>query len=122
MVNVTWIIVAALATIAGVLYGLDKSFKPFTYFQLLLPIFAAAVVGGLGNPIGAIAGGFVIAFSEVFVTYAWKKVVTYLVPESMAPDNLIQLLSTDYKIAVSFIILIIVLLFMPTGLFKGKSG
>ena len=113
---------AALATIAGVLYGLDKSFKPFTYFQLLLPIFAAAVVGGLGNPIGAIAGGFVIAFSEVFVTYAWKKVVTYLVPESMAPDNLIQLLSTDYKIAVSFIILIIVLLFMPTGLFKGKSG
>jgi branched-chain amino acid transport system permease protein len=122
VVNVTWIIVAALATIAGVLYGLDKSFKPFTYFQLLLPIFAAAVVGGLGNPIGAIAGGFVIAFSEVFVTYAWKKVVTYLVPESMAPDNLIQLLSTDYKIAVSFIILIIVLLFMPTGLFKGKSG
>ena len=37
VVAVTWIIVAALATIAGVLYGLDKSFKPFTYFQLLLP-------------------------------------------------------------------------------------
>ncbi|MGB3278817.1 MAG: branched-chain amino acid ABC transporter permease [Pseudorhodobacter sp.] len=122
VVNVTWIIVAALATIAGVLYGLDKSFKPFTYFQLLLPIFAAAVVGGLGNPLGAIAGGFVVAFSEVFVTYAWKKVVGYLVPEAWAPDNLIQLLSTDYKLAVSFIILIIVLLFMPTGLFKGKSG
>lgn len=122
VVNVTWIIVAALATIAGVLYGLDKSFKPFTYFQLLLPIFAAAVVGGLGNPIGAIAGGFVVAFSEVFITYAWKKVVGYLVPEAWAPDSLIQLLSTDYKLAVSFIILIIVLLFMPTGLFKGKSG
>jgi branched-chain amino acid transport system permease protein len=41
-----------------VLYGLDKSFRPFTYFQLLLPIFAAAIVGGLGNPLGAIAGGF----------------------------------------------------------------
>jgi branched-chain amino acid transport system permease protein len=122
VVNVTWIIVAALATIAGVLYGLDKSFKPFTYFQLLLPIFAAAVVGGLGNPLGAIAGGFVVAYSEVFVTYAWKKVIGYLVPEAWAPDNLIQLLSTDYKLAVSFIILIIVLLFMPTGLFKGKSG
>ena len=122
VVNVTWIIVAALATIAGVLYGLDKSFKPFTYFQLLLPIFAAAVVGGLGNPLGAIAGGFVVAYSEVIVTYAWKKVVGYLVPADMAPDSLVQLLSTDYKLAVSFIILIIVLLFMPTGLFKGKSG
>lgn len=121
VVQVTWIIAAALATIAGVLYGLDKSFKPFVYFQLLLPIFAAAIVGGLGSPIGAIAGGFVIAFSEVMVTYAWKKVVTYLVPESMAPDGLVQLLTTDYKFAVSFAILIIVLIFMPTGLFKGKS-
>ena len=121
VVAVTWIIAAALATIAGVLYGLDKSFKPFTYFQLLLPIFASAIVGGLGNPLGAIAGGFVIAFSEVIVTNAWKKIVTYLVPESMAPDSLLQLLSTDYKFAVSFAILIIVLLFMPTGLFKGKS-
>jgi len=116
VVQVTWIIAAALATIAGVLYGLDKSFKPFVYFQLLLPIFAAAIVGGLGSPIGAIAGGFVIAFSEVMVTYAWKKVVTYLVPESMAPDGLVQLLTTDYKFAVSFAILIIVLIFMPTGL------
>jgi branched-chain amino acid transport system permease protein len=118
---ITWIIAATLATIAGVLYGLDKSFKPFTYFQLLLPIFAAAIVGGLGSPIGAIVGGFLVAFSEVLVTYAWKKVVTYLVPDTMAPDALLQLLSTDYKLAVSFTILIIVLLFMPTGIFKGKS-
>ena len=121
VVAVTWIIAAALATIAGTLYGLDKSFKPFTYFQLLLPIFAAAIVGGLGSPLGAIAGGFVIAFSEVVVTYAWKKVATYVLPDSLAPDGLVQLLTTDYKFAVSFVILIIVLLVMPTGLFKGKS-
>ncbi|MEM9308875.1 MAG: branched-chain amino acid ABC transporter permease [Pseudomonadota bacterium] len=121
VVMITWLIVAAMATIAGVLYGLDKSFKPFTYFQLLLPIFASAIVGGLGNPIGAIAGGFVIAFSEVTVTYAWKKVMTYLLPESLKPDGLVQLLSTDYKLAVSFLILLIVLLFKPTGLFKGKA-
>ncbi len=117
----TWLIVAALATVAGTLYGLDKTFKPFTYFQLLLPIFAAAIVGGLGSPLGAIAGGFVIAFSEVTITYAWKKVLGYLLPESLAPDGLVQLLSTDYKFAVSFSILVIVLLFKPTGLFKGKS-
>lgn len=121
VVMVTWLIVAALATVAGVLYGLDKSFKPFTYFQLLLPIFAAAVVGGLGNPVGAIVGGFVIAFSEVTVTYAFKKVLGYLLPETLAPDGLVQLLSTDYKFAVSFAILVIVLLIKPTGLFQGKS-
>jgi branched-chain amino acid transport system permease protein len=121
VVMITWLLVAALATTAGVLYGLDKSFKPFTYFQLLLPIFASAIVGGLGNPLGAIAGGFVIAFSEVTVTYAWKKVAGYALPDGWAPDGLIQLLSTDYKLAVSFIILLIVLLFKPTGLFKGKS-
>ena len=121
VVIVTWMIVAALATIAGTLYGLDKVFKPFTYLLLLLPIFSSAIVGGLGNPIGAIAGGFVIAFSEVTITYAWKKVVTYLVPSDWAPSSLVQLLSTDYKFAVSFSILIIVLLFRPTGLFKGKA-
>jgi branched-chain amino acid transport system permease protein len=120
VVQVTWIITAALAVIAGTLYGLDKSFRPFTYFQLLLPIFAAAIVGGLGSPIGAIAGAFVVAFSEVVVTYAWKKVLGYVLPTDWAPDGLTQLLSTDYKVAVSFSILIIVLLFMPTGLFKGK--
>ncbi|MDE0983210.1 MAG: branched-chain amino acid ABC transporter permease [Yoonia sp.] len=121
VVMVTWMIVAALATTAGVLYGLDKSFKAFTYFQLLLPIFASAIVGGLGNPLGAIAGGFVIAFSEVTITYAFKKVLVYLMPDSLEPTGLVQLLSTDYKFAVSFTILIIVLLFKPTGLFKGKS-
>ncbi len=120
VVMVTWIITAILATIAGTLYGLDKSFKPFTYFQLLLPFFAAAIVGGIGNPVGAIVGGFVIAFSEVTITYAYKKFFTYLLPESMAPDGLIQLLSTDYKFAVSFIILVIVLLIKPTGLMRGK--
>jgi branched-chain amino acid transport system permease protein len=120
VVQVTWIIVAALATIAGVLYGLDKSYRPFVYFQLLLPVFAAAVVGGLGSPLGAIAGGFVIAFSEVFVTYAWKKVAGYVLPADWMPDGLMQLLSTDYKVAVSFAILLIVLLFKPNGLFSGK--
>ena len=121
VVMITWVIVAALATVAGVLYGLDKTFKPFTYFQLLLPIFASAIVGGLGSPLGAIAGGFVIAFAEVTITYPLKKVLGYLLPESLEPDGLVQLLSTDYKFAVSFALLVVVLLFRPTGLFQGKS-
>jgi branched-chain amino acid transport system permease protein len=122
VVAITWILVAALATIAGVLYGLDKTFKPFTYFQLLLPVFAAAIVGGLGSPLGAIVGGFVIAYSEVAVTYAFRKVAAYVLPPSMEPDGLMQLLSTDYKFAVSFLILIAVLLFRPTGLFRGQTA
>jgi branched-chain amino acid transport system permease protein len=120
VVLVTWIITATLATIAGTLYGLDKSFKPFTYLQLLLPMFAAAIVGGIGNPIGAIVGGYVIAFSEVIVTYAYKKVFVYLLPVSMEPEGLLQLLSTDYKFAVSFVILVLVLLVRPTGIMRGK--
>ena len=120
IVMITWIIAAALATIAGTLYGLDKSFKPFTYLQLLLPIFASAIVGGIGQPVGAVVGGFVIAFSEVMLTYAYKKFATYLVPEHLEPSGLLQFLGTDYKFAISFIILVLVLLVRPTGIFRGK--
>ena len=120
VVMITWVIAAILATIGGALYGLDKSFKPFTYFNNMLPIFAAAIVGGIGNPFGAFLGGYVIAFSEILVTYAYRKFFIYLLPESVEPDGLLQLLSTDYKFAVSFSILVVVLLFRPSGIFKGK--
>jgi branched-chain amino acid transport system permease protein len=121
VVRITWIITAVLATIAGTLYGLDKSYKPLVYMHLLLPIFAAAIVGGVGNPLGAIAGGFVIAFSELAITFAYKKVAAYLIGDGVLGDGLLQLLSTDYKFAVSFMILVIVLLVRPTGIFSGKT-
>jgi len=121
VVFITWIIVGTLACLAGTLYGLDKSYKPFTYLGLVLPIFAAAIVGGIGNPIGAVVGGYLIAFSEIMITYAYKKFLKYLLPESLEPSSLIQLLSTDYKFAVSFTILIIVLLVRPSGIFRGKT-
>ena len=121
VVLITWIIAGILATIGGVLYGLDKSYRPFVYFNNMLPIFAAAIVGGIGNPFGAFLGGYVIAFAEILVTYAYKKFFAYLLPEFMEPESLMQLLSTDYKFAVSFSILVIVLLFRPSGIFKGKT-
>jgi len=121
VVFITWLIVGTLACVAGALYGLDKSYKPFTYLGLVLPIFAAAIVGGIGSPIGAVVGGFVIAFSEIMVTYAYKKFLIYLLPPSLEPSGLVQLLSTDYKFAVSFSILVIVLLVRPAGIFKGKT-
>ncbi|GAB5510508.1 MAG: branched-chain amino acid ABC transporter permease [Hyphomicrobiales bacterium] len=120
VVKVTWIIAATLATIAGVLYGLDKGFRPFTYFQLLLPMFAAAILGGIGQPIGAVVGGFVIAFSEVALTYAYRRVFEYLGPEGFELDGLAQLIETEYKFAISFLLLVIVLLVRPTGIFKGR--
>jgi branched-chain amino acid transport system permease protein len=121
VVTVAWILAGALAVVAGTLYGLDKVYKPFTYLQLLLPIFASAIVGGIGSPVGAIVGGFIIAFSEVMVTYAYKKFLGYLLPAEWAPDGLAQLLATDYKFAVSFMLLVVVLLVRPTGIFAGKT-
>ena len=118
VVRLTWIIATGLAVLAGTLYGLDKSFKAFNYFQILLPVFAAAIVGGLGSPLGAIAGGFLIAFSEVALTYPWKKIAEYL---GFEPAGLLQMLGTEYKLAISFVILIVVLLVRPTGLFRGKA-
>ena len=120
VVFITWIIVGVLACVAGTLYGLDKSYKPIIYLNLVLPIFASAIVGGIGSPFGAVVGGYVIAFSEIMVTYAYKKFFVYLLPSSMEPTGLLQLLSTDYKFAVSFSILFIVLLIRPSGIFKGR--
>ena len=120
VVFTTWIIVGVLACVAGTLYGLDKSYKPIIYLNLVLPIFASAIVGGIGSPFGAVVGGYVIAFSEIMVTYAYKKFFVYILPSSIEPTGLVQLLSTDYKFAVSFSILVIVLLIRPSGIFKGK--
>lgn len=121
VVIITWAIAGTLMVLAGTLYGLDKSFRPFTYFQLLLPFFAAAILGGLGNPLGAIVGGYVVAFSEMGVTYAWRRFVEYMLPTGWSPDSLLQILPVDYKFAVTFAILVLVLIFRPTGIFRGKS-
>ena len=120
VVLITWVIVGVLACVAGTLYGLDKNYKPLIYLNLVLPIFASAIVGGIGNPFGAVVGGYIIAFSEIMITYAYKKFFIYLLPSSLEPSGLVQLLSTDYKFAVSFSILVIVLLIRPSGIFRGR--
>ena len=120
VVFITWAIVGVLACVAGSLYGLDKNYKPLIYLNLVLPIFASAIVGGIGNPFGAVVGGYIIAFSEIMITYAYKKFFVYLLPGPLEPSGLVQILSTDYKFAVSFSILVIVLLIRPSGLFRGR--
>ena len=54
------------------------------------------------------------------VTYAYKGFLAYILPESWQPEGLVQMLGTDYKFAVSFIILVVVLLVRPTGIFRGR--
>ena len=62
VVTVTWLIVAGLAATAGALYGLDKSFKPFIYLQLLLPIFCCGCGGRLGKSAGSYRGRLCYCF------------------------------------------------------------
>jgi len=80
------------------------------------------VVAGSAARLVQLQVGFVIAFSEVTITYCVEENpgISYA-REASSPSGLVQLLSTDYKFAVSFVILLIVLLFKPTGLFKGQS-
>ncbi|MBJ3775979.1 branched-chain amino acid ABC transporter permease [Acuticoccus mangrovi] len=122
VVLIAWTLSATLAVIAGTLYGLDKSYKPFVFQEILLPIFAAAIVGGLGSPVGAIVGGYLIAFAEVLLTYAYKRFLGHMLPDAWMPDGLAQLLGTEYKFAVAFVILVITLLIRPAGIFNRRSG
>ncbi len=103
----TWFLSAGLAGIAGLFQGAPTFIKPIMGWNILLPVFAVTVLGGIGSFYGAIVAAFVIGLAEnvgvVFLTQFG--------------------LSTDYRAAISFIILIVVLLFKPevlTRLFKGN--
>ena len=104
--------------------SLDVSLKPDLAFNIILPIFAAAIVGGLGQVYGAIAGGFLLGFAETLGVFNWTTVLRpltqgWLPPDWLPPD--LSLVPTEYKLTVSFVILVITLLWRPTGIFKGAS-
>ena len=93
----TWAIGAALAAAGGTLAGIENKFiTPNMGWQMLLPIFAAVILGGIGSPYGAMAGGMIIGLSGEIST---------------------AFISTAYKPAVAFIIMIIMLIIKPRGLF-----
>ena len=101
VVILTWVLSAGLAGLAGVLYvAAVGRLSPNTGFFLLLPLFAAVVLGGIGNAYGALAGGLVIGLTQEWAT--------------------IPLQDDQWKVAVSFIVLILVLLIRPEGIF-GKE-
>lgn len=91
VVRVTWIIAGALACVAGTMLALDVALMPDLAFNIVLPIFAAAIVGGLGHAYGAIVGGFLIAFAETLAVFNWTAVLRPLnaiLPEGMALSTL----------------------------------
>lgn len=122
VVRVTWIIAGALAAAAGTMLALDVSLKPDLAFNIVLPIFAAAIVGGLGQAYGAIAGGFLIGFAETLAVFDWSILLKPL--QGYIPFEIptgLAVVPTEYKLTVAFVILVIVLLLRPTGIFKGAS-
>ena len=92
---------------AGVFLGIDTELDANMGWDLLLPVFAAALLGGIGKPYGAIAGGFIIGLAEELATYNW-----------IGTEPLI---SPGYKSAIAFAIMVVLLLWRPQGLFKGSQ-
>ena len=96
----TWVLSGALAALAGVLVAASiGGFTPNTGFTLLLSLFAAVVLGGIGNAFGALIGGLVIG-----ITQEWSTLVV----------------DSEWKVAISFLVLIIVLIVRPQGIFGSE--
>lgn len=96
----TWGIGGALAAAGGILYGIDVQLHPYMGWNFLIPIFAATILGTIGNMYGALVGGFVIGVAQQMST-------AFLMP--------------TYKPAVAFVIMILILLIRPKGIFGGSS-
>ena len=107
VIKATWIVGACTAAAAGVFLALDSHVDTMMGFQILLPVFAAAILGGIGRPYGAMVGGLIIGVVEELSTYPW------------IGDE--PLLSPGYKAGVSFAIMVGMLIWRPSGLFRGRQ-
>jgi branched-chain amino acid transport system permease protein len=96
----TWSVGTALAVFGGIMLGVENGLRPPMGWELLLPLFAAAILGGIGQPYGAMVGGLIIGIAQEVST---------------------GFISTAYKPAVAFIIMILVLLVRPQGIFGGSK-
>ena len=100
VIRVTWMLGGALACAAGIMAGITVQIRPFMGFDLLLPLFSAAILGGIGSVPGAIVGGLIVGLGE-----------------SLA----VQVIGANYRAAAAFLLLIAVLLIKPTGLFGRRD-
>ena len=107
VIRMTWIVGSCLAVAAGVFLAIDTHVETMMGFKLLLPMFAAAILGGIGKPYGAVAGGLVIGIAEELSAYPWIGTE--------------PLLNPGYKAGVAFAIMVAMLIWRPQGLFKGRQ-
>lgn len=96
VIRVVWLLGAVLACVAGIMAGLLVQLRPYMGFDLLLPLFAAAILGGIGSVPGAMLAGLIVGLAEA---------------------GTVQLIGAEWRTAVAFIILVLVLLLRPHGLF-----
>ncbi|SJZ49480.1 branched-chain amino acid ABC transporter permease [Consotaella salsifontis] len=119
----TWIIGGSLAALAGTMLAMDVTLKPDLAYNILLPIFAATILGGIGQPYGAVAGGYLVGLSETLAVFNFSVLLRPLQPILPAsweiPANL-SFVPTEYRLVVPFFILVVVLIYRPTGIFKGR--
>ncbi len=96
VLRATWVIGGMLAAVAGVFAGLTVQLRPTLGLDLLLPLFAAVILGGIGSVWGAVLGGLIVGLAE---------------------SAAVQVVGAEYRAAASFAVLIAILLVRPTGLF-----
>ena len=104
--RMVWVIGGGLAAAAGIFLGIDTQLSTNMGWDLLLPVFAAALLGGIGKPYGAIAGGYVIGLAQELSTYPWIGTTPLVDP--------------GYKSAIAFGIMVAMLLWRPEGLARGR--
>jgi len=107
VIRTTWIVGGGLGAAAGVFLAIDTHVETMMGFKLLLPMFAAAILGGVGRPYGAVLGGLIIGFAEELSSYP----VFGSTP----------LIDPGYKAGIAFVIMIGMLIWRPTGLLKGQA-
>ncbi len=123
VVKATWVIGGSLAAIAGTMLAMDVQLKPDLAYNILLPIFAAAILGGIGQPYGAIAGGYLIGFAETLSVFNLSVILRPfqgLLPAGVEIPANLAFVPTEYRLVVPFFILVVVLIYRPTGIFKGR--
>lgn len=99
IVMLTWIIAGALCAASGVFLGINTELKSMMGWHMLLPMFAAVILGGVGRVEGAVLGGLIVGIAE---------------------ELSVLVLPSEYKAAMAFAILLFMLLVRPTGLLRGK--
>lgn len=117
MIRWMWFLACAYGVLGGTMIALEHVLYPRLGFDILIPVFCAAILGGIGNPYGAMLGALTLALSEnIVLALDFGKIFSL---GGMFELGSIQI-KTGYKPAISFVILIIVLLFRPTGILRRK--